>query len=62
MLGADNVTLEGKYEDIVSPSPKFHFCNNGMGDPLVWHGKADAFMNTNIAVHKWNTLELGKDL
>ena len=27
-------------------------------DPLVWHGKPDAFLNMNIPVHKWNASEL----
>ena len=58
LLVADSLTLELEYRDIVSRSQKINFSSNGMGDPLVWHGKPDAFLNTNIPVHNWNASEL----
>ena len=61
MLVADNLTLELEYRDIVSRSPKINlqnFSSNGMGDHLIWHGKAHAFINTTIPVHEWNASEM----
>ena len=53
-LVAETVTVEVQYAGIVAPSPQIRFARNGMGDPLVWHGFSDAFLNTNTSVHSWN--------
>ena len=53
-LVAETVTVEVQYAGIVAPSPQIRFARNGMGDPRVWHGFSDAFLNTNTSVHSWN--------
>ena len=58
LLVADSLTLELEYRETVSRCPGITFGSNRMGDPLVWHGRADAFINTTIPVHKWNVTEL----
>ena len=54
-LVAENITLETKYsEQIKAKSLHLQFGSNGMGDPLVWHGFADGFLNMSSSVNYWD--------
>ena len=52
-LVAENVVLQSKYSNQVEASPQLRYGNNGMGNPLVWHGFSDAFLNMDIPVKAW---------